>query len=457
VLASAPVAPLAPHPLLVFLLQVAVLLLLALCLGKLASRLNMPAIVGELLAGVLIGPSLLGHAVPNLYHWLFPAVPEQVHLLDAVGQVAVLLLVGITGAQLDLSMLRRRGATAVRVSLAGLLVPLTLGVSFGYALPASQVPNTTHRVVFAVFLGVAMCVSAIPVISKTLSDMNLLHRDVGQLTLASGMVDDAVGWFLLSIVSAMATIGIAVGRIGLSVLYLFGFIAAAALVGRPITRVALRLAARSSEPGTTVATAVVIILLGASVTHSLGMEPVFGAFVGGILVGRAVTTDRARLAPLRTIVLSFLAPIFMASAGLRIDLTALRNPAVLLSAILALSIAILGKFTGAYLGARSSRLSQWEALGLGAGMNARGVVEVVVAMVGLRLGVLSPSWYTIIVLVAIVTSLMAPPMLRFAMSRVEHSAEEQLRLAEFESWTSGTANSAAEAPGAESSTVEPAH
>jgi K+:H+ antiporter len=425
---AAPPPPLAPHQLLVFLLQVALLLMLARCLGRIAEKVRMPAIVGELLTGVILGPSLLGILAPGFAGWLFPSDPNQMHLLDGVGQLAVLLLVGVTGTHLDQAMLLKRGGTALRVSLSGLLVPLTFGVLAGMVMPRSMLAGDTERWVFALFLGVAMCVSAIPVISKTLSDLRLLHRDVGQLTLAAGTVDDVAGWFLLSVVAAAATVGVT-SRISLSVAY---------LVGRPLIRRLMRLAGRAEDPGVTIASAVVIVLLGAASTHALGMEPVFGAFVAGILLGSPGGADQAKLASLRTIVLSVLAPIFMATAGLRMDLTALAQPSVALVAVAVLAIAIAGKFIGAYVGARLSRLGHWEGIALGAGMNARGVIEVIVAMTGLRLGVLNTATYTIIVLVAIVTSLMAPPILRWAMGRVAQSETELLRKAEQEAWSENT-------------------
>ncbi|MFK0289846.1 cation:proton antiporter [Streptomyces sp. NPDC090442] len=439
-LASVPIPPLTSHQVLVFLLQIAILLFLALCLGRLANRFGLPAVVGELLAGVLIGPSLLAQLAPGFSEWLLPRDTAQMHLLDAVSQLGVLLLVGITGVQVDLRVLRRRRATAIRVSLAGLLVPLALGVATGYVLVDALIPSGTDRTVFALFFGVAMCVSAIPVIAKTLTDMGLLHRDVGQLTLAAGTIDDAVGWFLLSIVSAIATTGLHAGSISLSVVYLVGFVAAAWFLGRPVVRFVLRLAARSSEPGTTIAAAIVIILLGGASTQALGMEAVFGAFVAGIVIGACGAADPARLAPLRTLVKWVLAPLFLASAALRMDLTALRHVEVLVAAIVALFIAVLGKFAGAYIGARASRLTNWESLALGAGMNARGVVQMVVATVGLRIGVLDTASYTIVLFVAIATSVMAPPLLRMTMARVEHSADEQLRKDEHdEAWSTPTA------------------
>ncbi|MGR4882351.1 cation:proton antiporter [Streptomyces sp. LARHCF249] len=425
-MSSVPVPTIAHHSLLVLLLQLALLLLLALALGRLAARFKMPAIVGELFAGVLVGPSVLSHALPGFADWLLPKQADQMHLLDAVGQLGVLLLVGITGMELKFGLVKRRGATAVRVSLAGLLLPLGLGVAVGYLLPTSLLPGGTDPTVFALFLGVALCVSAIPVIAKTLMDMNLLHREVGQLTLASGVIDDIIGWFLLSIVSAMATAGLTTGKIAASLLYPVGVVVFALLVGRPLVRSALRAANRSPEAGPTVAVAALTVLLGSAATHALGLEAVFGAFVCGVLISTSGELDPEKLAPLRTTVLAVLAPIYFATAGLRMDLTALTRPAVLAAACAVLAVAIFGKFAGAYIGAKLSGLNRWEALALGAGMNSRGVIEVIVAMVGLRLGILGPETYTIIILVAIVTSLMAPPVLRAAMTRIEENAETEM-------------------------------
>jgi Kef-type K+ transport system membrane component KefB len=428
------------HDLLVFLVQVGVLLNLALVLGRLAARIGMPSVVGELLAGVLVGPSLLGHLAPGLWHWLFPGIAGQANMVNAVAQVGVLLLVGVTGMHLDVKLVRRRGATAVRVSLGGLLVPLAVGVALGCVLPAALLSPTTDRTTFAVFLGVAMCVSAIPVIAKTLLDMKLLHRDVGQLTLAAGTVDDAVGWCLLSVVSAMAVGGVHGWRVALTVAELVAFLVVAVVLGRPVVRTLFRLAGRSEEAGPALATAVGVILAGAAATQALALEPVFGAFVAGTLIGATrvrEVIDPARLASLRTFVLWVGAPIFLATAGLRMDLASLGRRTVLLSALLVLTVAVVGKFAGAYLGARLSRLSAREGLALGAGMNARGVVEVVVAMAGLRLGVLTTATYTIIVLVAVVTSLMAPPLLRLAMAGVDHTAEERIRELDHARWAGG--------------------
>ncbi|RZB16800.1 cation:proton antiporter [Streptomyces sp. F001] len=421
ILAAGPVAPLGQHSLLLLLLQVGVLLALALLFGRLAVRWGMPAVVGELLVGVLLGPSLLERFAPALTDWLFPKEAGQFHLLDAFSQIGLMLLVGVTGTQLNLGLLRRQGTTALRVSVGGLVVPLAFGIGVAFLLPDRLVPGDVDRAVFAFFLGVAMCVSALPVIAKTLSDMGFLHRPVGQLILTAGMVDDTVAWFLLSLVTALATVGLTMGHVGLALASLAAFLVLACTVGRMAVRAVLRRTARSAEPGATVAAVVVMVLLSAAGAHALHQEPLFGAFVCGLVISSTGELAPNRLAALRTVVMAVFAPVFFAAAGLMDTPTPIRLAG---AAFLLLFVAVLGKFLGAYAGARLSRRSRWEALALGAGMNARGVVEVVIAMAGLRLGVLTTQMYTVIVLIAVVTSLMAPPILTLAMKRIEDTAEE---------------------------------
>lgn len=423
-----PVPPIGGHPLVLFLLQVGLLLTVALLLGRLAARVGLPAIVGELLTGVLLGPTLLGSVTPALSSWLFPQQPAQVHLLDAFGQFGVLLLVGITGMQLDLQLVRKRARVAAGISLPGFAIPLALGVATGLLLPAALIPETSNRTVLAVFLGVAMCVSAIPVIAKTLIDLKLLHRNVGQLILMSGTIDDLLGWIGLSVVTAMATTGLHAAGLLRSVGWLLAFLAAAALVGRPVVGKLMRRTTRSKEHEPTVAAAVAVILGFATVTHALSLEAVLGALVAGVLIRQAGPEVIGRLAPVRTMTVAVVAPVFFAIAGLRMDLTLLADPRVFLTAVVLLLIAVLGKFAGAMLGSWWCGLNRWEALAVGAGMNARGVIEVIVATVGLKLGVLDVELYTVIVLIAVVTSVMGPPILRLSTARIAESEEERLRL-----------------------------
>lgn len=424
--ATGPIPSLASHQVVVLLSEVGLLLLLAYLLGRLAMRVKMPAIVGELCAGVLVGPSVLAHLSPSASAWLLPHDPAQIHLLDAVAQIGLLLLVGITGIQVDLSLIRRRAGTAAITGISGLVIPLAAGFGLALLLPASLVGGHSSRHTFALFIGVAIGVSALPVIAKTLTDLRLLHRDIGQLILCAVTVDDTLGWVLLAVVSALAAGHLAATGVG-RLLGELALVILVAVLSRPLVRAALRTANARPDPGPLLTTLVILIILASVGTQALGLEAVFGAFIGGIVISSCGVVEPVRLAPLRVTVLSVLAPLYFATAGLRMNLTALGRPSVLLAGLAVLVVAIVTKFAGAYAGARLSRLGHWPSLALGAGMNSRGVVEVIVAMVGLQLGLLTPAMYTIIVLVAIVTSLMAPPMLRWATSRIDASAEETVR------------------------------
>ncbi|MEV4318225.1 cation:proton antiporter [Actinocrispum sp. NPDC049592] len=425
VVAAAAGPAMSDHRLLVFLGQLAGLLILALLLGHLARKLRLPAIVGELLVGVVLGPSVLGHLPADVSGWLPQRDPGQQVLLEVVGQVGLLLMVGMIGAHMDMALVRKRGSAAMRISIVGVVLPLGLGIATGYVLPGSLISH--DRTTFALFMGVAMCVCAIPVIAKILMEMNLQHRTVGQLIMTAAVVDDTVGWLLLAVVTAMATAGLAAGAITISLAWLAVIILASLTIGRLVVRGVMRGAMRTQEPGVIVGAAIVLILVFSAATHAAKFEPVLGAFVCGILITSAGVPHRA-LQGLRTVMVSVFAPVFFAMAGLRMDLTLLADPSVLLAGIAVLVVAIGSKFAGAYLGARLSRFNHWEAFALGAGLNARGVIEVIVATVGVKLGVLNTASYTIVVLVAIVTSVMTPPLLRIAMSRVQQTAEEEMRL-----------------------------
>lgn len=429
--AAGPVPSIGHDQMLLFLLQIGVLLAAAVVLGMLAVRLGMPPLVGELSAGVLLGPSLFGEFMPGLAGWLLPKDPAQMHLLSAVAQLGVLLLVAITGAHIDLDLIRRKGRTIGYVSLGSVLLPLALGIGLGFLLPGSLIASGADRGSFALFIGVAIAISALPVIAKTLLDMRLLHRDVGQLIVGSAAISDIVGWLLLSVVSAMVATGAQVGVITQTVGCLTGVLAVAAFVVRPTARRVLRATERSGQPGVSVAAIVVMIMLSAAGTQALDMEPILGAFLCGIVISSLGSTSRKKLDTLRSFVMSTLAPLFFATAGLQVDLATLARPTVLAAGALTLLVAIVAKFAGGYLGARLGRLGHDESLAIGAGLNARGVVEIVIATVGLQLGILTTAAYTIIVLLAVVTSMMAPPFLRRATRRIPKTTAETEREREF--------------------------
>jgi Kef-type K+ transport system membrane component KefB len=426
-----PVPFLSGHVLFLFLFQVGLLLAVAVGLGRLARHVGLPSLVGEIGAGIILGPSVLQNAWPGFASAVFPSQAEQFHLLDAVGQLGVLLLVAFAGTDLDMAAARRNSGKTLTISVFGLVVPLAAGVAVGFVLPQSLRGNESNDSSFVLFVGVALCVSAIPVIAKTLTDMGLMHRNVAQLTLGAAIVDDTVAWFLLSVVAALAIGGLTTGTVISVLAALLGTLLFALLIARPLIKRLMGWVTSKADPAHASAVTVVLVLLSAAGTHAVGLEALLGAFLCGILIRRYLPPKAAVMVPLRTVMTGVLAPVFFATAGLRMDLTELLEPSVALAAATVLLVAIIGKFVGAYIGSRLSRLGRWEAVAVGSALNARGVVEIVIAMTGLRLGVISSEMFTIIVLVAIVTSLMAPPLLRFSMRRVSLTEDESKRKSEF--------------------------
>jgi Kef-type K+ transport system membrane component KefB len=247
--------------------------------------------------------------------------------------------------------------------------------------------------------------------------------------MSAAIIDDVIGWLLLSVVSAMATAGLRAGHVLMSIGWLALLIVVCLTVARPLVGLVLRLAARSRNPGLEVATVILALLGFAVASQAMGMEAIIGALFCGMVIGSLKQAGARWLAPLRSLVVSVLAPVFFATAGLRMDLGTLGHTQVAVAAAGVLAVALASKFAGAYVGARSVRVDHWNAVALGAGLNARGVMEIVLATVGLQLGVLTTAMYTIIVLVAIITSVMAPPVLRYAVARTgavtpeEHARE----------------------------------
>lgn len=418
------------HALFLLLLQISVLLGVARLLGEIMRKLRQPPVIGELMAGVLLGPSTLGLLAPNLQAEVFPAVQAQADLLSVVAWIGVLFLLIVTGFETDVRLVLQKGRSALMISAGGIIVPFALGLGLGWLIPDPFLTNPERRTVFALFIAVAMSISAVPVIAKVLFDLGLVRRDIGQLTLAAAMTDDTIGWILLSMVAGVATRGtIDLSSVLMSVGAAVAFLLLAFTIGGRAIGFVLHVVDRLGTGASGQLTAVLVIAFGAAAfTQEMGIEAVLGAFVVGILARQASRFRSDVAHTLELVTTGFLAPIFFASAGLKVDLVRLFDQEVMIMGGIVLLIACLGKFVGCYIGSWAGGLSHWERLAMGSGMNARGAMEIIVATVGLSLGVLTLEMYSVIVMVAIVTSLMAPPLLRFTLRRVPIGEEEARRL-----------------------------
>ncbi len=420
--------PLQDHALLLFWLQLLVLFVAARGLGLLALRVGQPAVVGELAAGLLIGPSFLGRVFPEGALWLFPGDPFHSGVLLSVAWVGVVLLLIETGFETDLGLLARIGRSTAIVPIGSLVLPLALGIGMGFVMPP-QFLGASTRTIFALFIGVCLAVSSLPVVAKILIEMNLMRRNVGQVILAAGMADDIVGWVMLSTLVGAASSGqLQPAKLMLTVLAIAGFLAFAFTLGQRWTNALLRRSLRDGDGLALPMTAVFAVVLSfAALTQAIKIEAVFGAFVAGIVIGRSRFFRTDFKETIHAFSHGVFAPIFFATAGMYMDVWQLANPSSLLWAAIVIAIASFGKLVGSYVGARGP-LGHREAIAVGIGLNARGALEVIIATIALSIGVFNQQAYTVILLLAMTTSIAAPPFLRWALARVEVGGEEAERL-----------------------------
>jgi Kef-type K+ transport system membrane component KefB len=397
----------------VFFANLVLLILCALICGFIAARAGLPKMVGELAAGVLLGPTVFGQIAPGAHHALFPAKGTSFELISGISQLAVVLLVGVVGMHVDVDKLRQRLAGIAAISALGLAIPLAGGVAVGLVLPEPLKPHAVDRTTFALFLGIAISVSAIPVIARILMDLGLTSHEIAQLILAAAIVDDVAGWVLLSVVTGIATDeGTHPGtfaKLGAAAVVVMLLIA---MLGRE--RIRRRIVARCANlHGSTItAVALVTIILFATGGQLLGLEPVIGAFIAGIVIISATPRGSSVHRPLHVMVMGFFSPIFFAAVGLQLNLSMLLTVPVAVSTIAICGVAVASKFAGAGLGAKLSGFSWRESTAIGAGLNTRGVIQIVIAMVGVRCGVFGTEVFTALVVTTIVTTVVAGPVLR---------------------------------------------
>lgn len=396
----------------VMLVGIAVVLMCAVVLGRIAVRLGQPAVVGEITAGILLGPTLLGSLPGDPSSALFP--DEVRPLLFAVAQIGLVLFMFVVGWEFERRLVRPNAGLAAGVSLFSIVLPFTLG--FGIALLVHPHHSTVAGqhvpfLSFALFLGAAMSVTAFPVLARIISDRGLQGSRVGTLALASAAIDDVIAWMLLALVSALIVADGDLTRLvwiaGFSVL----FVVAMLLIVRPLVARLVRWGVAGERWSTLIMLLCAGAFVSAWLTSLIGIHAIFGAFLFGFAMPREparVIVGRLRT-PVESTGLLFL-PVFFIITGLNVDLSALTRGDYL-TLVLVLVVACTGKMIGAYVPARISGLGRREAKDLGVLMNTRGLTELVILNVGVSMGVLDERMFTMLVIMALVTTMMAGPLL----------------------------------------------
>jgi Kef-type K+ transport system membrane component KefB len=400
-------APADPHPLLHLLVTMAAVILLGRVLAKLFSYVQQPPVIGEVLAGICLGPSLLGLVWPAAGAFLLP--PSVASALSVVAQLGVIVYMFLVGLELNADGLRRQGHAAVAISHASIIAPFLLGAGVALWLYPTLAPTGVPFTTFALFMGVAMSITAFPVLARILTDRGLHRSELGATALACAATDDVTAWCLLALVVGVAQAD--VQSAALVTLLTVGYMAVMYFIVRPLMK---RVADRYFHWGLTpeiMAGLLVGMLLSALATEAIGIHAIFGAFMFGAIIPHDGEVVEEMISRLRDFVTMFLLPAFFALTGMRTEIALVsgwQNWAICLVIIL---LATAGKFGGTLAAARFVGVNWRDSISLGVLMNTRGLMELIVLNIGLDLGVISPTLFAMMVIMAIVTTMATSPIL----------------------------------------------
>jgi Kef-type K+ transport system membrane component KefB len=398
-----------------FFLQVAVILLFCRAVGLIAARFGQPQVVAEMIAGVMLGPSLFGLFWPEAQQWLFPwdktqATRDTQSYLFPVSQMGLALYMFVVGMEFRMDILQKHLKSSVAVSVAGMVVPFVLGGGLAWVLyyHTQLFPTKTSLFEAMLFLGASMCITAFPMLARIIHFKNLAGTRMGTVALGAGAIDDATAWCLLAVVLASfdsnwshALINIGGG---------IGYVALVLGVIRPLLQ---RYHAIFIQKGTLADSGLVVMLalmsLGAWFTDLIGLHAVFGAFVMGAAMPRGVVV-KDLIARIQPLTVALLLPLFFTYSGLNTKIGLLNSSFLWLMCLAVLVAAVLGKGVACWLAARATGVPNREAMGIGTLMNARGLMELIIINIGLQRGIISEGLFAVLVIMAVVTTLMASPI-----------------------------------------------
>lgn len=398
------------------LLALAALIGSARLLGELARRFQQPAVLGELTAGVLLGPTVLGQVLPQWHATLFPTEGPNATVLTGIGTLAIVLFLLAAGMEVDLSIVWRQGQAALKVGVLGTVIPFAVGFAVAAFVPAALgIDTESNSTAFTLFFATAMAISALPVIAKTLMDLDLYRTDLGMIVVSAAILNDLIGWTIFAIVIGMLSPTSSGAGIALTVVLTLVFAIIMLTVGRwMVHRLLPFVQAYTHYPGGVLGLAVTLGLAGAAITEFIGIHAIFGAFLVGVALG-----DSSHLSErTRTLVDQFasfvFAPLFFASIGLRVNFIQHFDALLVLNVLL---IAVVGKVLGAVWGARWAGLPTRTRWAIGFAMNARGAMEIILGTLALQAGIIQPPLFVALVVMAILTSSAAGPMIRRVLQR----------------------------------------
>jgi Kef-type K+ transport system membrane component KefB len=398
------------------LLQLSIMLLVGRLFAEVARKMRQPAVVGEIFGGILLGPTVLGMINPEWFHSLFPVPSSSAVILSGFVQVAVVMLLFIAGLEVDLHIVWQQRKQALFTSLLGLIIPFFVGFIFPYYFPNFfGIADQQQHLVFALFMGTAMAISALPVIVRILMDLNLFKSRMGLLVVTSAMVDDVIGWIIFSIILGM------IGRNGhaMSFGYTMGltvaYVVVMVTVGRGfLNRVLPWVNKKLAWPGGVLSISLALCFLGAAFTEYIGIHAIFGAFIMGVALGDSEHFSERAKEIVHQFINNIFAPLFFVSIGLRVNF--FTNFDWLLTLIIII-IAFAGKIIGSGLGTRLGGFTWRESFAAACGMNARGAMEIILGIVALENGLINEKVFVSLVVMALVTSMSSGPLMKWLLKK----------------------------------------
>ena len=397
------------YPLSILLLQIIVILSLSRVFGIMAKKIGQQSVVGEILAGIFLGPSLLGYFLPEVYAFVFP--PGSFISLQFLSQIGLIFFMFVIGMELDISKIKNKAHDAVLISHVSIIFPYFLGVILSYYLYHDFAPRGVGFTSFALFMGISMSITAFPVLASILKEKGLTRTPLGVLAITCAAADDVTAWCILaaviaivkagSIVSSLFTIGLAIGYIIITLYFLKPF----------LHKISTRHTGREVISKSIVAVSFFILLLSAYFTEIIGIHALFGAFIAGVIMPNNSRFKEILANKIEDVSILLLLPMFFAFTGLRTQIGLLNSGTIWSICTLIICVAILGKMGGSTIAARIVRHSWKDSLSIGALMNTRGLMELIVLNIGYDLGIMSPEIFSIMVLMALSTTFMTGPLL----------------------------------------------
>ena len=393
------------------MIQLCVLLAFGRIMSEVARKVNLPSVVGEIFAGIILGPTILGMLSPGIFEGLFPSTGQSALILDGFVHVAVVLLLFIAGLEVDLRIVIQQGKQAFYTSSFGLVIPFILGFIAPFLIPQVFGIDDQRLLVFAVFMGASMSITALPVIARILMDIDMFRSKLGMLIITSAMMNDLIGWLIFSIV--LSLIGQGEGGLSLwqTIGLTLGFTIFMLTIGKGIiNRVLPWINRRLAWPGGLISLTMAFCFLGAAFTEKIGIHAIFGAFIVGVALGDSEHFSEKAKEIVHQFVNNIFSPLFFVSIGLHVNFIRSFDFGIV---IVVLVLAFLGKIIGAGIGSRIGGFSKRESLAIGFGMNARGAMEIILGLIAMRVGLIDEKIFVALVIMALVTSISSGPFMKY--------------------------------------------